>query len=76
MTEGLGNDGIPPCAAHWTEHDNGFFQGALVFGALHLCPRLPKGIDPQKARWEEGVEDNPFDLVPQITFVRRSEAEM
>ena len=73
--EGLGNDGMAPCAAHWAEHDHSFFFGAFTFGVLNLCPRLPDCVDPQDARWEEGVEDNPFDLVPQITFVHRSEVE-
>jgi hypothetical protein len=73
--EGLGSDGMPPCAAHWDEHDHSFFFGAFTFGALSLCPSLPEGVDPQDALWKEGEEDNPCDLVPVITFVRRSLTE-
>jgi hypothetical protein len=73
--EGLGSDGMPPCAAHWDEHDHSFFFGAFTFGALNLCPRLPEGVDPQDALWKEGEEDNPYDLVPVISFVHRSLTE-
>jgi hypothetical protein len=73
--EGLGSDGMPPCAAHWDEHDHSFFFGAFTFGALNLCPRLPEGVDPKDALWKEGEEDNPCDLVPVISFVHRSLTE-
>jgi hypothetical protein len=71
MSEGWTGDDISPCARHWTDHDHGYFQGAFMFGALHLCPRIPKGVDPKEYRWQEGVEDNPYDLVPKILFVHR-----
>jgi hypothetical protein len=66
MAEGLTGGDITPCARHWTDHYHGYFQGAFMFGALHLCPPIPKGADPEEYRWEEGVEDNLYDLVPQI----------
>jgi hypothetical protein len=75
MVEGWTGEDIPPCARHWTDHDLGYFEGAFTFGALHLCPRIPQGVDPKEYRWQEGVEDNPYDLVPQITFVHRSLTE-
>jgi hypothetical protein len=73
--EGWINDQMAPCRRHWTDHDHGHFEGALVFGALHLCPRIPDDVDPKYYHWKEGVEDNPYDLVPVISFVHRSEVE-